>query len=71
MAAPGRVPRPTGHADLDLECTPVKRMDLLTEHELNVQAKIGLPAAAVDDVVERPPVGILDRGQRPAGRVAE
>src|SRR5580698_11673113 len=31
----------------------------------------GLPVAAVDDVVERPPVGVLDRGQGPVGRVAE
>jgi uncharacterized protein (TIGR00369 family) len=31
----------------------------------------GLPAAAVHDLAERPPVGLADRGQRPVGGVAE
>ena len=31
----------------------------------------GLPAAAVHDLAERPPVGLADRRQRPVGRVAE
>ena len=31
----------------------------------------GLPAAAVHDLAERPPVRLADRGQRPVGRVAE
>ena len=31
----------------------------------------GLPAAAVHDLAERPPVGLADRGQRAAGGIAE
>ena len=30
-----------------------------------------LPAAAVHDVVEGPPLGVLDRRKRPVGRAAE
>ena len=57
---------------------PFRQVDVFTESPLLgnpvadlTRSSSGLPAAAVHNLIERPPVGVPDRREWPVGRVAQ